>query len=159
MNSRGLSPLVATVLLIAFSVALGAVVMSYGETYVETQATFVNRGTEVSSNVCDAVSLTVITVNNNVQACAKGTLIQVALDNGPVAIDAIQARVLGSAGVALNPNILSNSLPAASALKTTFGYDPVCVPLQLKFTPAVQTEAGLSFCSDKAVTIDNPSTC
>lgn len=33
-NKRGLSPLIATVLLIAFAVALGAVVMSWGKAYV-----------------------------------------------------------------------------------------------------------------------------
>lgn len=33
-NKRGISPLIATVLLIAFAVALGAVVMSWGKAYV-----------------------------------------------------------------------------------------------------------------------------
>ena len=33
-SKRGISPLIATVLLIAFAVALGAVVMSWGKTYV-----------------------------------------------------------------------------------------------------------------------------
>ncbi len=34
MNKKGISPLIATVLLIAFAVALGAVVMSWGKAYV-----------------------------------------------------------------------------------------------------------------------------
>lgn len=34
MNKKGVSPLIATVLLIAFSVALGAVVMNWGTSYV-----------------------------------------------------------------------------------------------------------------------------
>lgn len=159
MNSRGLSPLVATVLLIAFSVALGAVVMSYGETYVENQAAFVNKGTEVSSGVCDAVSLSVITVNNKPHLCTRGTSIEVAFDNGDTTIDAIQARVLGNAGVALNANILTRPLTTQASLKTSFFYDPVGVPLQIKFTPAIQTSNGLTYCSASAVTIDNPSTC
>lgn len=37
-NKKGISPLIATVLLIAFAVALGAVVMSWGRGYVEDTA-------------------------------------------------------------------------------------------------------------------------
>jgi flagellin-like protein len=37
-NKRGISPLIATVLLIAFAVALGAVVMNWGKNYVMTTA-------------------------------------------------------------------------------------------------------------------------
>ena len=39
MNKRGISPLLATVLLIAFAIALGALVLNYGENFVmETSA-------------------------------------------------------------------------------------------------------------------------
>lgn len=34
MNKRGISPLLATVLLIAFAIALGALVLNYGENFV-----------------------------------------------------------------------------------------------------------------------------
>jgi flagellin-like protein len=37
-NKKGVSPLIATVLLIAFAVALGVVVMNWGKDYVETTA-------------------------------------------------------------------------------------------------------------------------
>ncbi len=37
-NKKGISPLIATVLLIAFAVALGAVVMNWGRSYVEETA-------------------------------------------------------------------------------------------------------------------------
>lgn len=159
MNTRGLSPLIATVLLIAFSVALGAVVMSYGENYVENQAAFVNKGTEVAASACDSISLHVITVNNQAQLCTKGVTVDVAFDNGPAEIDAVQARVLGNAGVSLVPNILPDPLLPAASLKTTFTYEPVGIPLQIKFTPAINTPNGLTFCSDRAVTIDTPSSC
>jgi flagellin-like protein len=39
LNKRGISPLLATVLLIAFAIALGALVLNYGENFVmETSA-------------------------------------------------------------------------------------------------------------------------
>ena len=38
-NRKGVSPLIATVLLIAFAVALGAIVMNWGRNYIENQQT------------------------------------------------------------------------------------------------------------------------
>ncbi|MDO8740268.1 MAG: hypothetical protein Q7J54_01695 [Candidatus Woesearchaeota archaeon] len=39
MNKRALSPLIATVLLIAFAIALGAIVMSLGKNYIQSIST------------------------------------------------------------------------------------------------------------------------
>ena len=54
MNRRGLSPLVATVLLIAFAVALGAVIMSLGKSYVESILEEISTG----DAVCDPTTVT-----------------------------------------------------------------------------------------------------
>jgi len=54
MNRRGLSPLVATVLLIAFAVALGAVIMSLGKSYVESIPEEISTG----DAVCDPTTVT-----------------------------------------------------------------------------------------------------
>ncbi len=42
-NKRGIAPLIATVLLIAFAVALGAVVMNWGRSYVEDTAALAKK--------------------------------------------------------------------------------------------------------------------
>lgn len=39
MNKKAVSPLIATLLLVIFSIALGSVVMSWGKQYVESAAT------------------------------------------------------------------------------------------------------------------------
>jgi flagellin-like protein len=44
MNKKGLSPLIATLLLVIFAIALGSIVMSWGKEYVE-QATAVQEVT------------------------------------------------------------------------------------------------------------------
>ena len=44
MNKKGLSPLMATLLLVIFAIALGSVVMSWGKEYVE-EATAVKEVT------------------------------------------------------------------------------------------------------------------
>ncbi len=159
MNNRGISPLIATVLLIAFSVALGAVVMSYGESYVEQQATFVNRGTEVSGNACDGVDLQLISIKNVPQLCVKTNTVELSLDNGQSKIDSIQARIVGSNGIAMVPNLLKQPLDAGVPLRTVFAFDDVGAPLQIKLTPILSTESGSEFCAQKAIVVEDIRAC
>jgi flagellin-like protein len=53
MNRRAISPLIATVFLIAFAVALGAVIMSLGKTYVESIP-----ASAAGAKVCDSTTVT-----------------------------------------------------------------------------------------------------
>ena len=159
MNNRGISPLIATVLLIAFSVALGAVVMSYGENYVADRATFASGAPEVSSVSCDNVALDLVSIRGKPQVCLASNIIELSLDNGPIAIDGIQARLLGSDDVFIAPNILSKSLDPASTVKTMFPYNSVGVPQQLKLTPILVSQAGQTFCPNKAVVLDELPSC
>ena len=69
-SKKGVSPLVATILLIAFAVALGAVVMSYGSSYYEESGS----GEAVSGSgeeLCGDINLQVHKVNNINQLCYK----------------------------------------------------------------------------------------
>jgi flagellin-like protein len=160
MNKRGISPLFATLLLIGFSIALGAVVMSYGQDYVEQQATFVQGTPEVNSNVCESVDLQLINVKGVPQLCVNGANVELSLDNGPGArIDALQARVVGTDNIALTPNILKQPIAPAGALKTMFSIAGVGTPQQIKLTPVLNTDAGQVFCPDKAILTEDVRAC
>ncbi|MBI4144698.1 hypothetical protein HY493_00635 [Candidatus Woesearchaeota archaeon] len=159
LGNRGISPLIATVLLIAFSVALGAVVMSYGQAYVEEQAAFVQGGLEVASSACDAVDLQLITISGTPQLCVRDSIVELSLDNGPFAIDGLQARIAGSADVRIVPNVLKQPLDAASSLKTMFSYESVGTPLQVKLTPVIFSGAERTYCSGKSIVVDAPRAC
>ncbi|MBI4150940.1 hypothetical protein HY492_02330 [Candidatus Woesearchaeota archaeon] len=159
MNNRGISPLIATVLLIAFSVALGAVVMSYGEEYVEQQAEFVNHGTEVSGNVCDAVNVQLITIKGQQELCVNSVTVDVSLDNLGSNVDAVQARIAGTQDITVIPNILQSSLASGSSLKTTFAFDNIGTPLQVKLTPIIRTQDGSEFCTGKAIVVEDLRRC
>ena len=59
-SKKGVSPLIATVLLIAFAVALGAIVMNWGREYIEdTQASVEMRQAETNACTFD-VSLSLV---------------------------------------------------------------------------------------------------
>jgi len=72
-NKRGVSPLIATVLLIAFAVALGAVVMNWGRTYVEETANYAKSksGTEVRCSM--DVRIQEVKVGQTVKVCYNDT--------------------------------------------------------------------------------------
>jgi len=57
MNRKGVSPLIATVLLIAFAVALGAIVMNWGRTYIDDTQDTARQGSEGLVTCSSAVNL------------------------------------------------------------------------------------------------------
>ena len=159
LDNRGISPLIATVLLIAFSVALGAVVMSYGESYVEERAEFATGGQEVALNACNNVKLSVITVKGVPQACVAGSTIEVLLDNGAEQVDGIQARVVGTSDIFINPNILTAPLAPITSLKARIVLEPIGSAVQLRLTPLLQKKQQTIYCADNAVIVDELAAC
>jgi len=157
MDKRGVTPLFATLLLIAFSVGLGAIVMSYGEAYVEEQATFVTQP-EIGI-LCDTADVQVIAVRGERQICVRDQVLELAIDNGPgTAIDGIQARIVGTDNIATVPNILNEPLPAARSLKTAFAFDAIGTPLQVRLTPFINGD-GQEFCTERALVIEDLRDC
>lgn len=70
-SKRGISPLIATVLLIAFAVALGAVVMNWGKQYVEEQAADAKMSGQ-AKQLCTSTELIFETVSRMPQICYRG---------------------------------------------------------------------------------------
>jgi len=158
-NKKGVSPLFATVLLIAFSVALGAVVMSWGESYIEEKAEFAQGVQEVSRG-CDNVYFSILSVNAMPQVCRSGDTIEVFLDNGPNAnLLNIQAKVIGTDDVAVVDNILTKPLPKAGSVKSVFAFSPVGQVRQLRLTPVIQSGREVVYCPQRAVKVENVNKC
>ncbi len=75
MNKKGVSPLIATIFLIAVSVALGSIVMSLGQDYVSQASP--------DSPSCDVVTFNV----KNINYFSSTNSISIAIDNGDQNID------------------------------------------------------------------------
>ena len=155
---RGISPLVATVLLIAFSVALGAVVMSWGETYIEQKAEFVSGKSEVGGP-CDAATISIIKVKGQLELCVRGDTIEAFVENGQQALAGIKARVLGTSGVFLVENILSSPLAAGESIKTSFTFKQVGELQQVKLTPIVNVNDKQQFCTQSDTIVEDIRPC
>ena len=81
----GVSPLIATVLLIAFTVALGAVVMNWGRGFVQTQTNEAEKTTQTKIGCSLKVNLKVSVIDSTDQICYGGSgtagYIEMRLDN------------------------------------------------------------------------------
>jgi len=159
MNKRGMSPLFATVLLIAFSVALGAVVMSWGESYIEERAEFVQGGIQEVSRGCDAVFFSIMSVHATPQICQKDGTIEVFFDNGAdVNLANIQAKVVGD-DVSVVDGLIKTPLVKAGSAKVVFAFQPVGQIREVKFTPIIWKGQDIVYCPQKAIRVEGVNKC
>lgn len=155
MNKRGLSPLVATILLIGFSIALGAIVMSWGKGFIEEKAEFV-QGVEASPLECSKVGIKVIEIGNQPEICIEGDTIKALIENGPVTIDNIQARVVSASGISTTESIAPGKIGKAQSVQASF---PGAGAKQVKLTPYIVINREKEYCTQKAITFENIRTC
>ncbi|VVB81533.1 Uncharacterised protein [uncultured archaeon] len=159
-SRRAITPLVATILLVAFSVGLGALVMSWGEDYIAQKAEFVQGTAEVKSG-CDAAKITLIKIGGQEQACIGPDGIQLWIDNGPdIDVYNIHARIAGTDGVDVKEEILTEPLLKANAAKAKVPFNKAIGPImQIKLTPKIWTGSNVAICSQGAITIEKMPIC
>ena len=159
-SRKAITPLVATILLVAFSVGLGALVMSWGEEYIEQKAEFVQGTAEIKSG-CDVAKISIIKISGQPQACFGPESIQLWIDNGPdMDLYNIHARIAGTNTVQVQEEILSQPLLKANAIKATVPYDrSIGAILQIKLTPKIWTGKDVAICAQSAITVEKIPPC
>jgi flagellin-like protein len=159
MDKKGVSPLIATIILIAMSVGMGVAVMSWGEEYIEGKAEFV-QGIQETVTSCDTVSMSIVTISGVQQLCIAGTIVKGLIDNGPDAnIEEIHARVIGESGISVDESILSQPLPRGSAAQVTIESGAVGAVSQIKLTPSIIIGGKTVACAKQAVLAENIKPC
>ena len=159
-SRKGITPLVATVLLVAFSVGLGALVMSWGEEYVKEHAGFAQGTAEVKSE-CDSAQVELMIIEGKRQACATSSAVNLWIDNGPnIDLYNIHARVAGENGVKVVEEIFSGSLAKSNSVKAVIPYDASIAPiLQVRLTPRVWTGRDVVMCPQKQIDVEKIPSC
>ncbi len=110
-DKKGVSPLIATVLLIAFTVALGAVVMNWGRGFVQEQTQRAEDTTNLKLGCALKVSLKIAEIDSAPQLCYGGGgdvgYIEIRLNNEDEsnAIKGLSVSVGGEKGVYNNDSI------------------------------------------------------
>ena len=103
LNRKAVSPLIATVLLIAFAIALGAIVMNWGKSWVEEE---MESGQEefYASKECDRdIQLGIKSIGNRPQLCYSYNGDNLTIDfmiynGGPRTVEGIRVIAYGSNG-------------------------------------------------------------
>lgn len=161
-NKKGVSPLIATVLLIAFAVALGAIVMNWGRSYVEDTQDFARESSEgqlrCSSQVDLEFDIQKVEINDS-----EPTVQLSVLSKGNTEIKSFIGQFFDEDEENSFTLELDEDLPAFNQEKITFNIttnetDKLSLNelFQIVLIPRIDLEDGEDLpCYNKAVTVKN----
>jgi flagellin-like protein len=170
-SNKAVSPLIATVLLIAFAVALGAVVMNWGRGYVEDTANIARERSDTEVKCASDVDVSVVEIDNTAQVCynltggtgGNATLDFIVENKKSTTIEKMQARMIGVATrvpmiLDLGPN---SNLSTNQAKYLNFTYNPTTygIPQQLKLTPYIKVGGQEVSCPSSGEIVTNLKPC
>ena len=155
MNKRGISPLIATIILLVFAIGLGVVVMNWGRAHIE------------AASVCTIdTGLKIVELNKIPELCYSGRgsngYIHFIVENGPkIGIESIQLNVIGKKGV-YNAEIKEKINIGHSLLKDVpYNFDEFGDIRQIKILPKIILYPGepAILCPEQAVSMENIRSC
>ncbi len=141
-NKKGISPLIATVLLILFAVTLGVIIMNWGKSYSEDQ---IEAATKKSNEELECelyIDLAVKEIAGEPQlyySNSTGNLTFMLENRGSKTIDSIRVTIIGQNAQDINiTDISDSSISPAGVLKKDVIYTNASVD-QVIFTPYLNT--------------------
>jgi len=162
MKKRGVSPLIATVLLIAFTVALGAVVMNWGRTYVEDTAASVKEGADKERICSQDVRISLEEFSSIKQICyggasANGYLFMRLYNNGNKDIMSLSVVIYGAGNTQTNNSVNGTAFNVSKPMKLnlTYDYDAFGSVKKVKIIPEVKLSGVLKSCGGNSLDIDS----
>ena len=167
-SRKAVSPLIATVLLIAFAVALGAVVMNWGRGYVEDTASIARERSDTEVKCASEVDIDIVEIDSVPQICYNATGVNTSLEfiienKKERTVERIQARLIGSATrvpyilpLGDNSNLTTNE---AKLLNFTYVAATYGTPTQIQLTPYIKVGGTEVACPSSAEVEINIKTC
>ncbi|MEM4337123.1 MAG: archaellin/type IV pilin N-terminal domain-containing protein [Candidatus Woesearchaeota archaeon] len=159
-SKKGVSPLIATVLLIAFAVALGAVVMNWGRTYVEDTARFAREKSDLEIKCSSDVKLDFLKIKDVKHICyyldGSNVKVNFTIENiGKLDVYGLQVTVVGSKEVNTTEINLEDE---SKVIKRARFYKNMSVPLgdigtpsQIRIVPIIKIEGNKNPCPGTAL--------
>jgi flagellin-like protein len=155
IKKKGISPLFATILLLALAVGLGVLVMNWGRASLEESAR------------CSVdLELKVIELDNQPQICIGGSgeqgYISFIVENGPIVdISELQFRAIGTKSIYMT-DLPESEIPRGYPLEKTlpYNFDLFGEPKQFKLTPKIELFPGEKIsCPEQALIVENIRRC
>lgn len=173
-SKKGLSPLIAAVLLIVVVVGIGAVVTGIVRNYVtENKQTITEKASDMKCGV--EVSVNVPTVGDALRICHDETndVVNFTLENsGSATIDALQVKFFGTAGFQSLDDISGNGVlqgtwgtgfdsGATLMFNASYSAAEIGILQQVRIVPRVKVvgRSDKAYCTDAALTYTDFVTC
>ena len=164
-NRKAVSPLIATVLLIAFAVALGALVMNWGKRYTEEQMEYTSTKSSEELECELNVELALKEVSGEPQIFYKnstdpslpGSLTFTIENKGRKDINSIRVIIIGQSGNDINTTDLTDSkIVAGGTIKRSVNYTNTSID-EIKFIPKLNTTGSTTptLCTRNTLIVDS----
>ena len=140
-NKKGVSPLIATILLILFAIALGSVIM--------------NVGVKLSPSVCDDVSITPLIVEGIERVCVTNNTLSFAVTNDGSQIQGVKVIVIGDT---VEEKDFFATTPTHSTIADLFSFT-LTDPQVVQIIPIVNDGDELTYCPSKKQEVISFQTC
>lgn len=152
MNLKGISPLIATLLLIGLAVVLGLLVINFGRAQIE-----------VAAQCSVKIGMEPVVINDQRQVCVdeEEEVIRFTVKNGKqLPIRELQVRGVGSNDAFIR-TLESSGINRSGALVKEFSYDKNRYGSikQLKIIPRIELYEERITCAERGITINNPRSC
>lgn len=156
-SKKGVSPLIATVLLIAFAVALGSVVMNWG----------LNLNLGKSGDKCRGVEIKIRNIDV-AEVCYGGFgqngWIDFIIDNtGSIDISGLAIWIVGDKGTKLfdfdNISIKKGAIFDKKGKDVSYDFNKYGSILEVQFIPKVKSEQGMEICTKDTVKAEKIGIC
>ncbi len=162
-HKKGVSPLIATVLLIAFSVALGAVVMNWGRSFVSERTEKVESDTEVQLQCSVDIVLEFVEINNIKQVCdyGDGSFRIIVQNLGSVNATGVSVRAIDENSDVFTFQNISSDLGAGEAKKYIFSDTGMANVTHIAVSPMIRypSSSNLQTCSGNSIEISQIEDC
>ncbi|MBD3313396.1 hypothetical protein GF345_03055 [Candidatus Woesearchaeota archaeon] len=162
MDKKAVSPLIATVLLIAFAVALGAVVMNWGRSYVEDTAEFAQEKSSTEITCSMDIRTEIIKIGETSQICYDDdaeTLNFTIQNSGTVRVDGLRIQAIGNSSIVSKE--INETFPTAEPKRMYINYsvDGNGSIRQVRFTPMITVEEKGVWCAQNVKTVEIVHSC
>lgn len=144
-----MSPLVSTIILIGFAIALGGVVMSWGKGGYATEKPVIE---------CEQASLSLVSYGENRGICAKeGKLYFTIQNNGETGLDGIKVSLLGDKEV--YSSVIERQINIADVARLDLQYGDIGKIEKVIFVPRFSYAGQEILCAKNGFFIDEVEEC
>lgn len=149
MSKKAMSPLLSTIILIGFAIALGGIVMSWGKS-----------GYTVAKPVveCKQTSLSLISYGENKGICSKDNKLYFSIqNNGEIDLDGIKISILGNNEI--YSSTIDKQINVAEIVKLDLEYQNIVKIEKVIFTPRFIYLDKERLCPKNGFSIDKVEEC